>query len=445
MNVRVVSLAIVVCAVSASQAVSSNPGKESRNFFLAAIQTEVHRRIVTEGASAYGIVNCNALASEAELQSGAWGEAEFRDELKRIESADPSCLTLQLRYQLPDGVSDITKDLVKVKLKDLGRECGFQKVNTTEDFTTWKWKHFAAGIPDLVETEGACEPIVEDDLIRAYPLRTRLSWLVLGYADCIVEIKRRFNGGRRELSRPLQASIRHAIESLALGSPKGILLYKASGNGEGARVFRELFNSDRPVSIPSDVTDPAILAEYADKSAKYKPSSGMLSMELGFDEFRSSFTTGGEDSGSNGAPERLVGKPAPNFTLETLQGEDLELRSFIQDRPALVTFWGVACGPCRREAPHLTRMHEKYGSDLAIVAVNGYDESREKVSAFAEEKELQHVIVLDGRTVAKDLYRVGAYPTTFWINRDGIVEDYEVDFDTSAALERRVTAMLEID
>ena len=39
-------------------------------------------------------------------------------------------------------------------------------------------------------------------------------------------------------------------------------------------------------------------------------------------------------------------------------------------------------------------------------------------------------------------YHVNASPLTFWINRAGIVEDDELDFDSAAALEKRIQARL---
>ena len=44
---------------------------------------------------------------------------------------------------------------------------------------------------------------------------------------------------------------------------------------------------------------------------------------------------------------------------------------------------------------------------------------------------------MSGRT-----FRVGAYPTTFWVDRSGKVVDYEVGFDSNKRLEERVNGML---
>ena len=103
--------------------------------------------------------------------------------------------------------------------------------------------------------------------------------------------------------------------------------------------------------------------------------------ELGFQSSNFSWTP------ASVSPEGLLGKRAPDFTLDGLAGGPIHLDDMIRGRVAVITFWGVACGPCRAEAPHLTALYNQYKDrGLAIVAVNGYDESKEEVERFARER-----------------------------------------------------------
>jgi thiol-disulfide isomerase/thioredoxin len=261
--------------------------------------------------------------------------------------------------------------------------------------------------------------------------------LVLGDADCSVEIKRPFDGRQQELTEELQASIKQAVAAMDLPSKKGTLLFRVSSTTAGEEVVQKLFDSREPIVIPPNAS-PALRDVLEQQAAKFQSSAGRsLAVALGFDAIRCSHSPNG------GAPEKLVGQAAPDFQLQTLDGQELDLHSFRNDRPALVTFWGVACGPCCAEAPHLTTMHEKHAADFAILAVNAYDETQKVVSRYAEQTKLTHPIVLHGGSVAQDLYHVAAYPTTFWINRDGIVADYDIGFDSAKDLETRIDEMLE--
>ncbi len=133
---------------------------------------------------------------------------------------------------------------------------------------------------------------------------------------------------------------------------------------------------------------------------------------------------------------------APNFELKSLDGSLLKWAEWRRGRPALITFWGVACGPCRLEAPHLSRFHVKYGEDIAIIGINAYDETDETIIAYVTNEKLKHQIVVGGNMVAKSTYHVAAYPTTFWINRRGEVVRYAVGFENGEQLEAELIDFL---
>lgn len=95
--------------------------------------------------------------------------------------------------------------------------------------------------------------------------------------------------------------------------------------------------------------------------------------------------------------------------------------------------------PCRREAPYLSRLQEKYrGLGFVVVAVNAYDEERKVVAEFVEKEKLKQVVLLMGSKVAQDLYGATSYPTSFWIDTEGKVVRRETGFHPSMvpALER---------
>lgn len=438
MSRRILLTLISIYLLPVHRADSAEVALKPNDFFVAPITTDVHRAVISNQATTYAMVNCNAFFPGTNSEPSALDLTAFENQLKKFASAQPSQLKLVLRYQLDLKTGKPARKTVETRLKKAARTAGYHTVSSTEIFTSAKWDDVLSGARNFEEKEDAQEPIVQDELIKAYPVRTKLSRFAVGNVDCVVEIKRPFDGRQKELSDALQFSIRKAVKLLRLGEEKGKLFYQVSSTTAGHDLIDKLFNPRQPPVVAANVKDPEIIKLLVGQQGNYKPSPGLkFALDLGFDSI------GCQHSPCGGAPEKLVGQPAPDFSLETLEGKKLELRSYIKGRPALVSFWGVACGPCRREAPHLTKMHEKYGDRFAIVAVNGYDETKGVVSKFAEKAKLTHPIALNGGAVAGKLYHVGAYPTTFWINRDGIVADYEIDFDSPAALERRILEMLE--
>ena len=79
--------------------------------------------------------------------------------------------------------------------------------------------------------------------------------------------------------------------------------------------------------------------------------------------------------------------------------------------------------------------------------MNGYDESKEVVEKFVQEKKLKQKIVLMGGKVARELYFVEGFPTTFLIDTEGKIVDREVDFRPAmaSAREKKIQDLLTKD
>ena len=126
-------------------------------------------------------------------------------------------------------------------------------------------------------------------------------------------------------------------------------------------------------------------------------------------------------AGSQGLPPApTVGHPAPDFTLATPTGELLSLRA-LRGQAVLVNFWASWCGPCRSEMPAFQAAYERYKDQgFTILAVN-QGEAGATATTFAQRLGLTFPIVLDSRGEASDLYGVRALPTSFFVDREGIV------------------------
>ena len=432
------SLTFLMVLAWAGNAVASDAPHELPGFFVAPITTDVHRALISDQATAYAVIDGSTLVAKGEANFAEFDAAAFERQLADLAKPGPSVLRLVLQYRSQQDHERGVRESIKRHLKGIAKAAGFRTTIATEVSTSVPWRDAYADVHVWEEADAPREPIVEDALVRVYPLRTKLSKMVLGDADCVVELKRPLDGRQQDFSQQLRMSIQRAVASLDLGQEKGSLQYRLSSTSAGEQLVVILFDPQLPPEIPANITSPALIALLEKEAAKYKPSQGLeLAKSLGFHRITYAHTPGG------GAPEKLVGNPVPDFTLATLAGEELQLRAFIENRPALVTFWGVACGPCCREAPHLTRMHQKHEAEFGIVAVNGYDESREVVAKYAEEAQLRHPIALNGGRIASELYFVGSYPTTFWIDREGIVEDYVIGFDSAAELQRRIRQILD--
>lgn len=113
-----------------------------------------------------------------------------------------------------------------------------------------------------------------------------------------------------------------------------------------------------------------------------------------------------------------VGKTAPDFTLETLSGEQARLSDF-RGKPVFVNFWATWCPPCRAEMPDMQKLYDN--EDIEILAVNLTDteKSEDGVATFVEEMGLTFPVLMDPKGDISSAYNVKAYPTSYMIDAEG--------------------------
>lgn len=115
--------------------------------------------------------------------------------------------------------------------------------------------------------------------------------------------------------------------------------------------------------------------------------------------------------------------PAPDLTLETMDGESIPLAQSA-DRVLLVNFWATWCPPCRKEIPDLVDLQNELGErGLTVVGVAMDEEGEEVVRPFLDEYGVNYPIVLDTTsTISQQFGDVMGLPTTFVIGPDGQIQ-----------------------
>lgn len=142
--------------------------------------------------------------------------------------------------------------------------------------------------------------------------------------------------------------------------------------------------------------------------------------------------------------EALVGKPAPDFNLVAFDGSKTVKLSDYKGRPVIVTFWATYCGWCRDEAPWFSKMQAKYGNEglqvLSVVPL--VDSTREEVEHALKTWGIRYPVLISDQS-AETAYDVNWFPTTVYINPQGIVVKAEAEnVKGLEKLEENVQAML---
>jgi len=142
---------------------------------------------------------------------------------------------------------------------------------------------------------------------------------------------------------------------------------------------------------------------------------------------------------SNGVPPASPrqGFAAPDFTLDLLGGGEVTL-SDLRGKPVVVNLWASWCLPCRAEMPAIERVYRDYQDlGLVVLGVNTTNQDSEAdAAAFVRQYGLTFPIPLDRDGSVSVRYALRGLPTTFFIDREGIIRSVVVGGPMSEAVIR---------
>jgi thiol-disulfide isomerase/thioredoxin len=114
-----------------------------------------------------------------------------------------------------------------------------------------------------------------------------------------------------------------------------------------------------------------------------------------------------------------VGKPAPGFTLETIDGKaDLSLQD-LRGYVVVVDFWASWCAPCRRSLPELALL-ESGMKGVKVLAIN-IDDERQNGVDFLKRNRVSLIALYDREKKVVSQYDIPAMPSALIIDKKGIV------------------------
>ncbi|MBV8085808.1 MAG: TlpA family protein disulfide reductase [Chloroflexi bacterium] len=114
----------------------------------------------------------------------------------------------------------------------------------------------------------------------------------------------------------------------------------------------------------------------------------------------------------------LVGRPAPAFKLNSLAGAQQSLVDY-RGRPVVLNFWATWCEPCKEEMPALQTEAAKR-TDLVILGIDNV-EPAVRVRPFVAQYGITFPILLDQDGTVIEQYRIIGMPTSFFVDRSGML------------------------
>jgi thiol-disulfide isomerase/thioredoxin len=138
----------------------------------------------------------------------------------------------------------------------------------------------------------------------------------------------------------------------------------------------------------------------------------------------------------------LRGKPAPNFSLKSLDGKTVSLSDY-RGKAVLVNFWATWCAPCKIEIPWFIKLSQQYAPQgLVVIGVSAEDTPRDEVEKSVKTLGINYPVLLRGDKIGDQWGGLDGLPVSFYINRQGIIADQTVGLYSRDEVEAKIKKIL---
>src|SRR3990167_787706 len=139
-------------------------------------------------------------------------------------------------------------------------------------------------------------------------------------------------------------------------------------------------------------------------------------------------------------PSALIDKPAPDFTLQTLEGETVALSS-LKGRPVVLNFWSTWCGTCLGEHRLIRQAYRTMNPKWVILYSILYEDTKENAKQFIARYGEGAPVLLDPELKTAIDYGVVGVPETFFVDKEGIIRYKQSGMLTPEILWKEVEEM----
>jgi cytochrome c biogenesis protein CcmG, thiol:disulfide interchange protein DsbE len=137
----------------------------------------------------------------------------------------------------------------------------------------------------------------------------------------------------------------------------------------------------------------------------------------------------------------LSGHYAPPITVVDLSGNKVALSS-LRGKVVALNFWYAACEPCKIEMPALQHSYDKYKSQGFVVLGVDMADDVATTNAFVREVGITYPVVRDQSLQTVTAYNVTDTPSTFFIDREGVIRAHDAGALDLSTLDTTITALL---
>jgi peroxiredoxin len=137
-------------------------------------------------------------------------------------------------------------------------------------------------------------------------------------------------------------------------------------------------------------------------------------------------------------------KAAPKIELTGSDNKLYTLPEYAK-KPAVLFFWASWCPGCNAEAPELVKLEAKYKDQINIFGVNlTHMDTKKDAREFIDKYGISFPNLWDEKGDAMAAYGVRGTPTSFYIDRHGMIQDMSIGFPGTKVVEEKINKLIEL-
>ena len=143
-------------------------------------------------------------------------------------------------------------------------------------------------------------------------------------------------------------------------------------------------------------------------------------------------------SGEHYVSGNKVGDPALDFSLKSLEGKEINLKGYRENKAVYLIFWATWCPACCREVSHLKEVFQEFKTkEIELLTINvGKNDPLNRVIRFKERNGLTYPVLYDEGGRVSRAYNIVGIPAHILIDKEGIIKyrAHQLPRDVSAYL-----------
>lgn len=140
-------------------------------------------------------------------------------------------------------------------------------------------------------------------------------------------------------------------------------------------------------------------------------------------------------------PVEQAKEAAPDFSLVLLKGDRFRFADH-KGKPVLINFFASWCLPCREEMPVLEKIVRAYRPKGVVFLGIAIDDTEDKIQDFTRRYGVSFPVGLDQSGAVQKSFGLYGVPTTYFIDRAGIINYFHSGGVTEELLQHEIDKLL---